>query len=318
VDRREFLVAAAAIPVSLALGERARATTFGGRPQAFVTADLDSHVAVVDPSTVRVSHRIPTLPGPRSIENVDGVTALVAHTALGRLSLVDGVDQRVRAVVDGFHEPRYTAGRGPIAYVTDSASREVVTVDVSRGVVVARAAVPGPARHLTLTSDGEEIWAALGSKARHVAVLDARRVRRARLVRTFTPPFLAHDVVAAPDGVHVWVTSGDSHRIAVYDRARLQPVEVIDAGAPPQHIAWVGRVAFVASGDDGTVRVHRANGDLVREVKVPTGSYNVTCGGGTAITPSLSRGTVTVLDERGRVQTVRKIARAAHDACLLQ
>ena len=311
-------MAAAAIPVSLALGERVQATTFGGRPQAFVTADLDSHVAVVDPITARVSHRIATLAGPRSIESVDGKTALVAHTALGRLSLLDGVDQRVRAVVEGFHEPRYTAaGRGSIAYVTDSASREVVTVDVRRGVVVAREAVPGPARHVTLTTDGEELWTALGSKARHVAVLDARKAGRLRLVRTITPPFLAHDVVAAPDGVHVWVTSGDSHRIAVYDRARFRPVEVIGAGSPPQHIAWVGRLAFVASGDDGTVRVHRANGDFVREAQVPIGSYNVTYGGGTAVTPSLSRGTVAVLDERGRVQAVRKIARAAHDACLL-
>ena len=94
-------------------------------------------------------------------------------------------------------------------------------------------------------------------------------------------------------------------------------IDVIAAGAPPQHIAFVGSLAFVASGDDGTVRVHRLNGDFVRETEVPIGSYNVTFGFGRAVTSSLSRGTVAVLDGRGHVRAVRKIARAAHDACLL-
>ena len=56
----------------------------------------------------------------------------------------------------------------------------------------------------------------------------------------------------------------------------------------------------------------------MREAEVPVGSYNVTAFGvGSAVTPSLSRGTVAVLDDRGGVRAVRKIARAAHDACLL-
>ncbi len=316
MDRREFLVVAAAAPVALALGPRASAASLGGLPLAFVTADLDSHVAVVDPGTARVVARIRTLAGPRSIEAV-GSTALVAHTALGRLSLVDAGTLQVRTVVDGFRAPRYTAARGSLAYVTDSARGEVVTVDVRRGSVVARAPVPGPARHVTITPDGGTIWTALGSKAREIAVLDTQKPRRPRLVRTLTPPFLAHDVVAAPDGRHVWVTSGDSRRLAVYDLAGRRPLEVIVAGAPPQHIAFVGSLAFVASGDDGTVRVHRLDGSLVREAEVPIGSYNVAFGGGRAVTPSLSRGTVALLDSYGRVRTVRKIARAAHDACIV-
>jgi DNA-binding beta-propeller fold protein YncE len=340
MDRRRFLLAAAAVPLSLGAASQARAGTADGgvgsteppesgdagfagvgagiaRAIALVTADLESRVAVVDVSTARVSAWIPTLGGPRSIENVDRLSALVAHTAIGRISLLDAVERRVRAVVGGFAAPRYTAGRGPVAYVTDSTLHEVVTVDVQSGRVLARADVPGPARHVTLTPDGEEIWTSLGSKARLVARLDARKARRPRLLRTFEPPFLAHDVVAAPDGIHVWVTSGDAHRFAVYERARREPVAVIAAGAPPQHIAFVGRFAFVASGDDGTVCVHRLNGDFVRQAQVPLGSYNVTFGGGAAVTPSLSRGTVAVLDGSGRVVAAHKIARAAHDACVV-
>ena len=141
--------------------------------------------------------------------------------------------------------------------------------------------------------------------------------RRPRLVRTIKPPFLAHDVVFAPGGKHVWVTSGAGHRVAVYGADTREIVRTLAADRAPQHVAFAGELAFVASGDDGTVHVHRLNGELVRRAEVPLGSYNVTVGAGHALTPSLSRGTVSVLDATGRVRAVRRIARAAHDACIV-
>jgi DNA-binding beta-propeller fold protein YncE len=283
-------------------------------PFALVTADLDAQVIAVDLASGRELGRIPTQWGPRSIEAVDRNTALVAHTKIGRVSLVDARSFHVRRVLRGFREPRYTAAHGRLAYVTDSGRGEIVAVDVVKGSVVARASVPGPARHVTVTPDGAEIWAALGSKAAQIAVLDAGKLRVARTLR---PPFLAHDVVFAPDGEHVWVTSGDSRLIAVYGRRSPRPLELLEAGASPQHIAFVRARVFVASGDDGTVRVHRLDGALVREVEVPVGSYNVSYGGRRAVTPSLARGTVSLLDERGRMRALRRVARAAHDACVV-
>ena len=317
MDRRAFLLTAAALPISFAYGSGARAGGIPDRPFALVTADLDAHVAAVDLANGRVLGRIPTQRGPRSIEALDGGGALVAHTELGRVTLIDASSFRVRSVIVGFREPRYTAAFGDHAYVTDSARGEVVTLNSKRGTVVSRASVPGPARHVTITPDGELIWTALGSKAREVSVLDASVPRRLRPVRTLSTPFLAHDVVAAPDGQHIWVTSGDSRRLAVYHRSGRRPLDVLAAGAPPQHIAFVRDLAFVASGDDGTVRVHRLDGTVVRQVQVPIGSYNVSFGDRWAITPSLSRGTVAVLDPHGRIRAVRPVARAAHDACIV-
>jgi hypothetical protein len=63
--------------------------------------------------------------------------------------------------------------------------------------------------------------------------------------------------------------------------------------------------------------VHRQDGTLVHEARVPLGSYNVTWGWQRAVTPSLARGTVTLVDARGRVRSVRRVARAAHDACVV-
>src|SRR3954447_2437953 len=107
MDRRSFILAAAAAPAALRTS-----------PRAFVTADLESHVAVVDLARGRVVRRINTPPGPRSIERV-GERYVVAHTAIGKVSIL-GV-----AVLDDFDEPRYTAGShdGRYAFVTDAGMR---------------------------------------------------------------------------------------------------------------------------------------------------------------------------------------------------
>ena len=118
MNRRQFVLAGAALPLGLALEPRALASPVGGGPLAFVTADLESHVVVFDPAQARVVGRIATLPAPRSIENVDGANALVAHTSLGRLSIVNGPDRRVRAVVHG-PEARATPLRVTVSVLDD-------------------------------------------------------------------------------------------------------------------------------------------------------------------------------------------------------
>jgi hypothetical protein len=330
VNRREVLVSAAAGALGLALDPVSFGARLKGLPVAFVTADLESHVAVLDLGSPRVLRRIATAPGPRAIEHIatrnrelGGSGVVVAHTEHGVVTVIGAQSLSVRAELEGFSRPRYACGApyarsGAIAYVTDSAAEAVVTIDVlGNGRVLHRTPVPGPARHVSISPDGRTIWTALGSKAERIAVLDASDARRPRLERTFAPPFLAHDVVFAPHGGRVWVTSGVGHRIALYRAGTREIARTIAVDRAPQHVAFVGELAFVSSGDDGTVRVHRLNGDLVRVAAVPIGSYNVAFGGERVVTPSLSRGTVALLDERGAVRGVRTIARAAHDACVV-
>jgi DNA-binding beta-propeller fold protein YncE len=316
VDRRRFVAAAGSAALALALQPRALASRLGGTPLAYVTADLESHVVALDLSTARVVDRIRTGPGPRSIEAVLATIAVVAHTDHGVVSLIDSRG-RLRAEVDRFATPRYTAVHptGAYAYVTDSEREEIVVLDVYGGRVLWRTAVPGPARHITVRWDGQVLWTALGNASERVAVLDTSDARRPKLVRTLTPPFLAHDVVFAPDGRTVWVTSGSEPRIALYRAGRLR--RVLEAGSPPQHVAFGHDKVFVASGDDGTVRRHRLDGDLLREARVPVGSYNVSFLHGRLVTPSLGAGTVALLNGTGDVQSVRRVARAAHDACIV-
>jgi hypothetical protein len=321
VNRREFLLAAAGAPLALAAAPSALARRLGGgTPLALVTADLEAHVAAVELSSGRIHRRLATLPGPRSVESVGARYAVVAHTGHGAVSIVDGLSLRVRHVLHGFAEPRYTAAHpaGRYAFVTDSKRGDVAALDVLRGRVLHRLPLDGPARHVTIDRSGHTLWVSLGSKALLVAVVDVTQPARPRLVRKVRPPFLAHDVGFSLDARHVWVTSGDDERLAVYARRERRPLYTLPADAPPQHVTFVGPRAYVTSGDDGTFRVHRlSDGRLLRTTRVPVGSYNVQEGFGLVLTPSLERGTLCVLDAGGRLRHRVQVARSSHDACFV-
>jgi DNA-binding beta-propeller fold protein YncE len=317
MNRRQFVVGALSLPVGLRLASEALA---GGTPVALVTADTQSRVAVVELATGKILRSIPTLPGPRSVESVSGIAGVVCHTAHGAVSVIDGPTLRVRHVLRGFDEPRYTAASPDYryAFVTDSGRHEVVTVDVVRGRVVARVAVGGPARHLSLDSRGRILWVSLGSKADAVAIVDVSKPAAPRLLHRLRPPFLAHDVGFAPGGRHVWVSSGDRGALAVYDRRSGNVLRRLPADAPPQHVTFFGGNAYVASGDDGTLRVQSLkDGRVLRTTRIPVGSYNVQVAFGSIVTPSLERGTLCVLDRRGRLVRRVQVAPSSHDACFV-
>lgn len=314
MNRREFVVAAAA----LAVAPRAFARELGGGPAlALVTADLESRIVPVDLATGVQMPAIRTLPGPRSIERV-GASTVVAHTARGAISIL-GPRRDVRYVLESFDEPRYTAPSpsGRYAYVTDSGSGELVVVDVLYGLVIRRLEVGGPARHVSTDAEGR-LWAALGNKASRIAVVDVRDPRRPELLGRIKAPFPAHDVGLPTGGGVVWVTSGDRRQVALFDPRTARSVRRFAAGAPPQHVAFSGRLAFVTSGDDGTLHTHDAfTGRRLRAARIPAGSYNVAQGFGLVVAPSLSRGTIAVADRRGRLQRTAEVARSSHDACIV-
>jgi hypothetical protein len=294
MDRRGFLLAAAAAPFALRGGV------------AYVTADTESHVAVVDLLSGVVVRRIPTRPGPRSVERV-GDAAVVAHTAVGAVSILDGFG--VRHVLDAFEEPRYTAAAldGRHAFVTDSGRVELLTVDVVRGEIVARLKLRLWPRHLSLSRDGRTLWVGLGTASPELAVVDVGDPRRPRLTGRIRPAFAAHDVGFAPSG-RVWVTAGEERRISAHGR-------LLAADGAPQHVTFLDGRAFVTSGADGTLRVYdEASARLLRTTRVPAGSYNVQFRDGRVLTPSLNAGTLCVLDAGGRLVRRARIAASCHDA----
>jgi len=293
VNRRQLLLALAAAPALLA-----------HEPLAYVTADTESQVVLVGMTTGHVYRRIPTAPSPFSIERV-GEHAVVAHTVAGRVTVLE------RHVIEGFAEPRYTAAAhdGRHAFVSDSGDTRLVAIDVLRGAIVGHVRLSQWPRHVSLAPDGRTLWVSLGTAANAIAVVDVGDPRRPVHIATVKPPFLAHDVGFAPSG-RAWVTSGDEGRIAVHGR-------LFPADEAPQHVTFLGDRAYVTSGAAGTLRVyHEPTARLLGVTRIPLGSYNVQFAAGRVLTPSLSEGTLCVLDANGHVDKQVRVAPSSHDACL--
>ncbi len=297
MNRREFVALAAGLPLTW------RQALAAHRPAALVTCDSEARLALVDLGAFTLLGHVPTLPDPRAIERV-GRYAVVCHTALGAVSIVEG--GRVRHVLRGFREPRYTAAHpdGRHAFVTDSGRSGVVAIDLVSGLEVGSVALPGWARHITIDPRGSRLWVGLGSAAPHVAVVATNPLRH---VTTLTPGFGAHDVGLAPDG-RLWVTAGASRELAI-------ATTLHDAEPGPQHVTFGPDRAYVTSGEAGVLRVQSLSGRVLRSTPIPVGSYNVQHGPGRVITPSLDRGTLTVLDDRGALLARVQVADSCHDAC---
>ena len=118
----------------------------------------------------------------------------------------------------------------------------------------------------------------------------------------------------SPDG-RVWVTSGAAEHTAIYS-ARRALHTTLAADAAPQHVTFGRGVAYVTSGDAGTLRVQSLAGTrILRSTRIPVGSYNVQYRWGRVISPSLSRGTLSILDARGALLATVRVSSACHDAC---
>jgi hypothetical protein len=313
MDRRAFVAGA----VSLVFAPRALAR-FAGHEVALVTADEEARLVAVELPGGRVRRYVRTLPKPRSIESV-GPMAVVAHSEIGAVSLVRGATLKVEHVLHGFGEPRYTAGHpdGRHAYVSDAKRGEVVALDVLRGRVLSRVSVGSLARHITIDPRGRTLWTALGAKAEEVAIVDISNRARPRLLRRLRPPFLAHDVGWAPGGNRAWVSSGDRNQVAIYAARSGRLLKRLAADKPPQHFTFRGELVFVASGESGTLRIHRVDGRTLRRIAIPDDSYNVQQSHGWVVTPGLGTGTLCLLDRNGRRRWSKKIARSSHDACIV-
>ncbi len=308
MDRATFLALSAAAPFAL------RRLPVN---DALVTADTESHVAVVDLDRGVVRSRIATRPAPRSIERV-GETAVVAHSVLGEVTLIDLRTLQIRHVLSGLGEPRYTAGTagGRLAFVTDSGHRDLVTVDVVRGRIVGRVQLTQWPRHVSLSPDGRTLWIGLGTSSNSIAVVGVSDPVRPSLRGHVRPPFPIHDVAISPDGRHAWVTAGAASSVAVYDTRTARVLRTLPSDPGPQHVTFTAGRAFVTSGAAGTLRVYdESSMEPLAHSAVPSGSYNVQFAGRRVLTPSLNAGTLCVADSRGTVVQRVRVASSSHDAC---
>jgi DNA-binding beta-propeller fold protein YncE len=285
----------------------------GGSPVALVTVQ-DSLLAIALPSG-KVLRRLRMPADPENVAVVGAWHAVVVSPRARAVTVLSLPSLRIVRVLRGFSDPHVVGATADLqgVYVTDDGSGQLVAIRFSPRPHVARRVFVGlGAHHFAVSPAGNEAWIALGGRARTIVVVDVSDPWRPKVVGRFDPGFAAHDVSFSSDW-RVWVTAADRRSVTIFDTRTLRPVARIAAGAPPQHVA-IGYLddAFVTSGYGSSLEiVDRSSGRIRRTVRVPYGSFDLTVGGGFAVTSSLLRGTVTEVTDTGRVWLSKRFAPAA-------
>jgi YVTN family beta-propeller protein len=309
-----------ALVVAVAAGLAGGAARGGGSPVALVTAETENAVLAVSLPSGALARRIPVPADPQNVVLDTARKAIVVSARGHAVTVLSARTLKVLKIMRAFVNPHLAAlsPNGRWAFVTDDGSGRLVSVALDSGIRIVTSLYVGPeAHHLSVSPDGRRAWIALGESACTIVVVDVSKPARPRIVARFDPGFQAHDLAFSPSGRRVWVTASNSRFVTIFDAATRRTVARVPGGAPPQHVAFGMRDAFVTSGYGRSLEiVDRSSGRVKKRIEMPYGSFNVATSGSLVVTSSLVNGTVTELNDRGRVLMVRRVARATRDAAI--
>lgn len=304
--------------------------------QALVSAQTENQILVIDLPTGRVARQVTVAGDPEYVATASsgpGSIAVVVSASAGTVTLLHLGSLRPVKVLHGFASPHIPAisPDGGYAYVTDDATGKVTVIGLKNDGIRSRITVGAGAHHLAFSPDGRQVWIALGQSARTIAILSTQ-------VGTPSPPsspvedpghphvighvdlgFPAHDLLFTPDGQRVWITSAGTADVGVFSARSHRLLFRVPAGPPPQHLAFAGRFAYVTSGYGSRIeQVALNSGRVLRRVRAPYGSFELSASGGYVVTASLFRGTVAIYNTRLRLLHIRHLASSTEDVTIVQ
>ncbi len=184
------------------------------------------------------------------------------------------------------------------------------------------------AHHLAFSPTERTIWVALGESAQQITILSTVVSRssgtapvadpgRPHVIGHFAPGFPAHDLGFSPDGRTIWVTSAAGPDVTAFNARTHRVLFRIPVGAPPQHIVFAGRSAYLTSGYGSTIeKVNERTGAVIARASAPYGSFELDAADGYVVSASLLRGTLAVYTQNLKLLRVVKLATATREVAI--
>jgi DNA-binding beta-propeller fold protein YncE len=299
-------------------------------PQALVTDEAQNRLLVVDLPRGRIAHSVPVPADPEDIAvSGDGGVVIVVSSAAGKVTILNRDTLRPIKTFGGFDEPHIAeiSRDGAYAYITDSRGTLTV-IRLSDMKVTATVSVGSGAHHLSFSPTDRTVWIALGENAEQLTTLTTVLSRPQgaspvvnpadpRVVGHFAPGFAAHDLGFSPDGRTVWVTSAVGPDVTAFSTTTHRPLFRVPVGAPPQHLAFTGRFAYLTSGYGSTIeKVDAATGRVITRATAPYGSFELSAADGYVVSASLLRGTLAIYNPDLKLLRVVKLAPATREVAI--
>jgi len=351
--RRPFAIAATAVviagvgalsPAGATVGrlvdrafQRSRApqsvlTARAPSPQALVTDEQQNRLLVVDLPGGRVVRSVPVPPDPEDIASSEnGGVVIVVSSQAGKVTILNRNTLRVIRTFSGFRRPHIAAlsPDGSYAYITDDARGTLTVIRLNDMRITATVAVGPAAHHLAFSPTERTVWVALGETAEQISTLTtvASRARtparpaadpgHPHVIGRFAPGFPAHDLAFSPDGRSVWITSATGPDVTAFSTRTHRMLFHIPVGAPPQHIVFEGRYAYLTSGYGSTIeKVSATSGKVITRAGAPYGSFELDAADGYVVSSSLLRGTLAVYTPSLKLLRVVKLAPATREVAI--
>ena len=248
------------------------------RPLAFVSAEDEDRLVVVDLRARRVLRRIRVADGPHNVAaSADGRRVLVTSPPAGRVTLVSGRTLRVVKVFRDLGYPHDVEVDGRYAYVTDEERDQVVVLDLATLRIASRVPVARRPHDLAVS---DVISVTHSPRARRLTILDASTRRRPRFLRRIAAGSGApHDIVPVPEGEAVYLTYWNSGGVAELDAGTGRLGFRRQVGTLVHHIAfdyYTARHVWATDHARGRVLLLAArNGRRLRSVSGCPGAHHV-------------------------------------------
>jgi DNA-binding beta-propeller fold protein YncE len=298
-------------------------------PQALVTDEQQNRFLLVDLPSGRVARSVPVPADPEDI--AVGAVVVVVSSKAGEVTILNRNTLRVIKTFGGFQEP-HIAAISPdytYAYITDDSLGTLTVIRLSDMRVTDTVHVGLGAHHLAFSPTERTVWVALGENAQQITTLSTvvsrpsapatpiTDVGRPRVIGHFTPGFPAHDLAFSPDGRTVWVTSSAGPDVTAFDARNHRVMFRVPVGAPPQHIVFDGRYAYLTSGYGSVIeKVDARTGAVVKRATAPYGSFELDAADGYVVSSSLLRGTLAVYTPNLRLLRVVTLAPATREVAI--
>jgi DNA-binding beta-propeller fold protein YncE len=300
-------------------------------PQALVTDEAQNRLLVVDLPSGRIARSVPVPPDPEDIATSgNGGVLIVVSSQAGKVTILNRDTLRTLKTFSGFQEPHIAAisPDGSYAYITDDARGTLTVIRLSDMKVTDTVAVGIGAHHLSFSPTERTIWVALGESAQQITTLSTVTSRppgatpvtnpgRPHVIGHFTPGFAAHDLAFSPDGRTIWITSAAGPDVTAFDARNHRVLFRVPVGAPPQHIVFQGRYAYLTSGYGSAIeKVNERTGAVLTRVNAPYGSFELDAADGYVVSASLLRGILAIYTPNLKLLHVVKLAPATREVAI--
>jgi DNA-binding beta-propeller fold protein YncE len=273
---------------------------------------------------------LPADPEDIAASDVGGVVATVSSSA-GKVTVLRRLTLTPLKTFGGFDQPHIIAlsPDDTYAYVTDDVRGTLTTIHLSDMKVASTVWVGPGAHHLTISPDERRVWVALSETAQTVTLLStvirmslppstrAIDPGHPHVIGHFTPGFAVHDLSFSPDGRRVWISSAGGPDVAVFDARNHHLLFWVPVGAPPQHLVFQGRYAYMTSGYGRLIeKVDDSTGHVITRAAAPYGSFELAAADGYVATASLLRGTLAIYTPNLKLLRVVKLAPATREVAI--